>query len=133
MGLELKDTSLKSTFALANGANHVHSATFDLGPGDKVALAEFLLSAPVLVVAEIVDLDTITYSVEMDEDPAMGSPTTVIPAIIVQTGVHPDAGAAAATARFRVPTNCERYVRVTATNSGAGNASTKSAVLELLL
>jgi len=50
--------------------------------------------------------------------------------VLVQTGAG-GAGAAAATARFAIPSDCERYVRVTATNSGTGDASGASMTVNL--
>jgi hypothetical protein len=71
------------------------------------------------------------YGVQCDSDSAFGSPKTLALEALVQTGAG-GAGAAAATARFRLPTDCERYVRVSAVNSAAGDASDKSVTAELL-
>lgn len=136
MGLpNVKDAELIETKALPNGAASIYSDPIDLGAlsaaGARLHSGELLLSAPALATADLGDAATMTYDLQMDNDSAFGSPTTLIAGIIVQTGAG-GAGAAAASARFRVPTNCERYVRAKATNSAAGDASDKSLTLSLV-
>jgi hypothetical protein len=130
VGFNVRDTNLKQTKALPNGAATVYTDAFDLGAAsgkqDRLANCELLISAPALVVGDLGNGDTMKYDVQCDDDSAFGSPRTLGLAVITQTG------AAAATARFRLPTNCERYVRVAATNSAAGDASDKSVTAELL-
>lgn len=135
MGYELRDANLKVTKTLPNGAAAVNSDKIDLGSGlgdaDFLADVELLLSAPALTTAQLGDAATMTYDVQTDDDANFGSPLTLIDNAIVQTGAA-GAGAAAATKRFRLPSNVERYIRVVATNSAAGNASTVSLALEVL-
>ena len=135
MGYEIRDELLKKTKALPNGAASVTSDPIDLETGsrsDFVANCELLLSAPALATGELGDGATMKYAIETDDNSGFSSATTLIVDAIVQTGAG-GAGAAAATKRFTLPTNVERYVRAKATNSAAGNASGKSLTLEVLL
>lgn len=128
MTFALKDKSLIITTALPNGAASTSSTGIDLVAGtvgDNLADVEFVVEAPALTTSQLGDGQTITYIVETDNDSAFGSATTVISSLILQTGAG-GAGDGAETARFRLPSNCERYVRVKATKTGASNASTAS-------
>ena len=58
-------------------------------------------------------------------------PTTLAKAILTQLGAG-GVGAVAGTVRYRFPSDCDRYVRVNVTNSGAGNCSGKVVTEELL-
>jgi hypothetical protein len=131
----VRDANLKQTKALPNGANTIYTDAFDLGAqsGKQACLAqcELLISAPALVVGDLADAATMKYGVQCDNDAAFGSPKTLALEALVQTGAG-GAGAAAAKARFRLPSDCERYVRISAVNSGAGDASDKSVTVELL-
>ncbi len=102
--------------------------------GSFLARTEFVISAPALTTAEAPNGDTVTYAVQVaqDGDSAFASPTTINAAAIVQTGAG-GAGAPAATARFRLPTNFGRYVRLeVTTGAGCGNCSASSASLSAL-
>jgi hypothetical protein len=90
-----------------------------------------LVTAPALDASALPDGKAMTYAVECDDDPDFASPRTVADAVIVQTGAG-GAGAAGATARVRLPTDCERYVRCTATGSAAGDASAASMAMQML-
>lgn len=130
----VKDAELIETKALPNGAASTYTDAFDLGMGSMgqfAANCELVISAPALVVGDLADAATMKYSVQMDSDSGFGSATTIYPDVITQTGAG-GAGAAAATARVRLPTNCERYVRVRATNSASGDASDKSMTVSLV-
>ena len=135
MSYNVRDLDLKETKALPNGAAAVYCDGIDLGAissnGALLAGVEMLITAPALATADLGDGATMKYDVQCDSDSAFGSARTLGLAVITQTGAD-SAGAAAATARFRLPTNCERYVRVAATNSAAGDASDKSMTVELL-
>jgi len=89
------------------------------------------LTAPALTVGELADTQTITYSIEMDDNAAFSSATVLAASVLVQTGAG-GAGAAAGTHRFKLPSNCERYVRHKATKAGASNASTASMTSQIL-
>jgi len=130
----LGDAELTVTKALPNGAATIYTDGIDLGVSDDglhLADCELEISAPALATAELGDGDTIKYSVEMDNDSAFGSPTALFPDVLTQTGADA-AGAAAATKRVRLPSDVERYIRVKAVNSAAGNASGKSVTASLL-
>ncbi|MCY2968426.1 MAG: hypothetical protein NT069_33175, partial [Planctomycetota bacterium] len=99
--------------------------------GDFVAQVELLISAPALAVGQLANGSTMKYDVVMSVNSDLSSPTIIAKEVIVQTGAG-GAGAAAATARFRLPTNCARYVGVKATNSAAADASAASLTSELV-
>lgn len=135
MSYAVKDTSLKQTKALPNGAATVYTDPIDLeltSRADLVNGIEFLISAPALVVGDLANGKTMKYDVQTDDNSGFSSATTLIAAAITQTGAG-GAGAAAATYRFRLPSNAERYVRIAATNDDAGDASDKSMTFEALL
>jgi len=131
---QIRDATLIKTKALPNGAAAVNSDGLDVGlRGARGALledCELEIVAPILTTTELPDTKTMTYKVVCDADVAFGSPKTLGDGVLVQLGAG-GTGAAAATARFRLPTDCEQYVRVTATNSGTGNASGKSMTVAL--
>lgn len=134
MSFLMKDANLKQTKALPTGASSVTSSPIDLETstrGDFLANVEFLLSAPALAVGQLANASTMTYIIEHDTDSAFGTAATLIDKAIVQTGAG-GVGAAAATYRFRVPTNVKRYIRAKATNSAAADASASSLTLEAL-
>lgn len=134
MGLAIKDRELKVSRALPNGAAAVTSTPINLGHGsrgDWTTNAEFLISAPALVVGDLANTSTMTYDVVTSLASDMSSPTTVIKSAIVQTGAG-GVGAAAATYQFKLATDTQPYVAVKATNSASGDASDKSFTLELV-
>lgn len=134
MGLLVKDAALSQTKALPNGAAAVSADGFDLKtgvPGDFLARCELLLEAPALVVGDLANGETMIYSIETDDNAAFSSATVLAASFLTQTGAG-GAGAAAASKRFVLPVDVERYVRVKATNSGAGDASDKSMTVSLL-
>jgi len=111
-----RDANLEETKALpadAGAGNATSIDAFDLGSAHEAFLApcELELEAPALGTTPLPDGTEIHYDVE---DSADDSSYAVIAAdVIVQTGAG-GAGAAAATERFRLPSNVRRYVRVTA-------------------
>jgi hypothetical protein len=140
--LNLRDGLLTATVALPNGAAATTGASIDLGLGSKGETAwtgEFEIAAPALTTGQLPDTDTMTYDVIVSAAANLGTPTNVYPGILVQTGVG-GTGAAAATIRFRLPFSppatgsavpaTQRYLGLRSTNSGAGNASSKSATLD---
>lgn len=127
----VQDAQLILTTALPDGSTGTSSAGIDLGHGtngDFLADVEFLLTAPALTTTEQPDDKTLIYKVEHDTDSAFGTVATLISNLLTQTGAGA-AGAAAATARFRVPTTVNRYIRVTATGSASGDSTTKSFIV----
>jgi len=124
--MDLKDAALEVTKALPNGAASVNSAGIDLGlatEGQHLSECELVIEAPALATADLPDTKTMTYKVEHSADNS--SYADLFLSVIVQTGAG-GAGAVAATKRLRLPVDVRRYVRVTATNSGTGDASDKS-------
>ena len=129
----ITDAELKVTRALPTGASAVTATGIDLGHGTSgrnVADYEFLLTVPSLAVGQLANTSTMTYAIVTSANSDMSSPTVLNSAAVVQTGSG-GAGAAGNTLRFRLPTNCQRYVSVRATNSAAADASAASYSLEL--
>lgn len=134
MPLNMKDASLKVTKALPNGAATIYSDGIDLGhntTGDHLAKCELLISAPALGATPLPDAKTMKYSVQMDDNSSFSSATVLFADVITQTGAG-GAGAAAATFRLSLPANVERYIRVRAIGSAAGDASGSSLTAELV-
>jgi hypothetical protein len=130
----VQDAALIETKALKNGAGAVNSTGADLGElsylGARLAEFEGRVSAPALTTAQLPDAETQTYKVEHSDDNLTF--TTLYDALLVQTGAD-GAGAGATAKRYKIPTDCKRYVRITATGStSAGNCSTVSLTHELL-
>jgi hypothetical protein len=128
-----RDAKLIKSIALPNGAATVTSAAIELGNrvgNDFVADCELLITAPALVVGDLANSATMTYNIQQSVD--SGSTWTTHEAgAIIQTGAG-GVGAAGATRRFRFPTTVGSQIRLQVTNSGAGDASDKSATIELL-
>lgn len=131
---QVQDAGLIKTKALPNGAAAVNSDGLDTGlrgsRGAFLTECELLIEAPALATAALPDTKTMTYKVQHDSDSAFGTAVTLADAVLVQTGAG-GAGAAAASARVRLPSTVSRYVRVVATNSGAGDASGSSMTVSL--
>jgi hypothetical protein len=129
MSFGLRDAQVKETAALPNGAATIYSTGLDLGPisGPDRFLpeCESEIAAPAVTTAMLGDAATIKYSIQAAVDSAFTSPVLVAADVLTQTGAG-GAGAAAATARFRLIGQSLRYVRIRAINSAAGNASTVS-------
>ncbi len=131
---ELRDAALSITRALPNGAAATTTTAVDLGHGaNGLALAnvEFLISAPALGATPLPNTKTMTYAVVHSDNADLSSPVVLYDAVLVQTGAG-GVGDVAKTARFRVPSNCKRYIGVRATGSAAGDASGSSFTLEPL-
>jgi hypothetical protein len=67
----------------------------------------------------------------MDTDSAFGSPTSIYGTVLTQTGAG-GVGAAAATKRVALPSDCERYIRVAATADTNLDASAKSMTVNVM-
>lgn len=130
MPFDVIDRELKVTLALPNGAATTTSTGIDLGVGtqsDFSANTELVIDGPVLTTAELPNTQTITYDVYHDTASGFGT-ETLLATLGTQVGAG-GAGAAAKTFRMGFPSNVKRYIRVKTTNSGAGNASGKSATI----
>lgn len=127
MAYAAKDNSTEvydAAAALPNGAASTNSDTFDLGvgaKGDVPGTFEVEIVAPALATGVLGDGATMTYDIYHDTASDMSSEAKLLTAGI-QTGAG-GAGAATATYRFRLPIDTNRYIRVKATNSAAGDAS----------
>lgn len=133
-GYSVRDASLKKTKALPNGAASTTSDGIDLeltSRSDMVAQCELLISAPALGATPLPDTKTMKFDLLHSDNSDMSSPVTLAKEVIVQTGAS-SAGAVAATARYRLPTNVKRYVAAKATGSASGDASGSSFTVELL-
>jgi hypothetical protein len=135
-GFLMADAKLSVTRLLPAAASAtVNSLGIDLETGtrsDFVAATEVLVSAPALSTTIAPDTRTMTYRIQHDTDSAFGTAATLVDNLIVQTGAG-GVGAAAATARFKLPTNVKRYIRLQIV-SGASttDASALSATMQLL-
>lgn len=133
MPYQVQDANLIKTAALPNGAAATQTTGIDLEltvRSDLVAACELVISAPALTTGELPDGQTITYSVETDDNSGFSSAKVINGNAGVQTGAG-GVGAAAQELRVRLPSNCERHVRVKATKTGAANASAKSMTVAL--
>lgn len=121
----VRDAALIQTKALPNGAAATAIDGFDLGHGSKgdfLAQTELLIETPALGATPLPNAKTMTFSIEHDDAANFGTAVVLANQVIVQTGAG-GVGDVAKSARFRLPTNVKRYVRVKATGSGAGDAS----------
>lgn len=129
----VSDANLKVTKALPNGAATIYSDGIDLGHtsrGDFLADVELYITAPALATGIMGDGKTLLYSVQHDTDPAFGTAAVLLTNVLTQTGAGA-AGCAAATVSVRLPVDVNRYIRVRAIGSAAGDCSTGSLTAEL--
>lgn len=129
----LRDAQLAVTRALPASTTAVNSNGIKLGnspSGDFVAEGEFKVVAPAVTTSQLPDAKVMVYTLQSDNDPTFGSPTTVV-TLGTQTGAG-GAGAATAEYRYRPPSNCEDYFRlvVTPSASGTGDATGATATME---
>ena len=130
-----RDRLLTRAITLPNGANTTNSTGVDLGESalsQFVADAEVLVTAPALTTGQLGDTQTITYSLRHSNNANLSGDVELAANLIVQTGAG-GAGAAAATRRFRMPTDVRRYVFLRAVKTGASNASTASGEMAILV
>lgn len=129
----VRDASLEVTKALPNGAATIATGGIDLGHsanGDHLARCELEIQAPALATADLPDTETMIYDVYHDDASDFSSEALLYDNVITQTGAG-GAGAAAITDSVPLPADVKRYIRVKATNSGAGDASDKSVTVGL--
>ncbi len=134
MGYNVGDKTFQETKALPAEDTTVYTDALDLGAlsaaGHRLADCELVINAPALDATALPNTHTMKYSIVTDNDSAFGSAKTIAAEVIVQTGADA-AGAAAAEARFRLPSDCERYVKLAATASNDNDASDEDMSLEL--
>ena len=134
--MERRDASLAETKALPAAAATAYTDGIDLGArnatlGKFLAECEFLVAVP--ATPSLVEAKTIIVDIQTDNDVAFGSAKTVIDNIFTVTGAAAAAGGAAASERFRLPSNVERYLRAAATVlADGGNNTGVSFTLEAL-
>lgn len=125
MTRNLQDAELIQTKALPAAAATAYTTAIDLGAqsalAELAAEVEFEVSVP--ATPALVEAKTIIIDIQTDNDVAFGSPKTVIDNIITVTGAALAAGGAAASQRFRLPTNAERYLRAAATVLADGGSN----------
>ena len=132
--LQDEEAAVKKTLALPTGASTVATAGIDLGhglKGDFLARSELLITAPLLVVGELANTETMTYDVYHDTASDFSGEALLLKEVITQTGAG-GAGAAAASVQVALPAGVSRYIRVKATNSAAADASAKSLTAQLV-
>jgi len=130
----IRDATLTASIALPAADGSVYTASFDLGAApanrDFEAAVEALITAPALGATPLPNDDTMTYKLQHSTDDSTFS--TLYDAVLVQLGAG-GVGAAAATARAKLPSDCYRYIRLAATGAGTiGDCSGSSCTLELL-
>ena len=124
------DTYNETDVALPAADGTSYSTTIDLGDVDSVGENhELLITIPDLTVTHLPNADTLTVAVAAG---AATDPTALIADTIeVLTGAG-GAGATGTTTRFRLPSDCPRYVRVRSTAAGGtGDMSAVDAVVGL--
>lgn len=132
-GFLRKDVGLTKSVDLPNGAATTNSAAIDLGENNRsdfVADCEVIISAPALSVTLLPDTQTVTYSLRQSPNANLSGDSELAAGQILQTGAG-GAGAAAATRRFRLPTNVQRYVFLRCVKTGAADASGAAAEVSL--
>lgn len=135
MPLNIRDALLKLARALPNGAAAVvPAAGLDLmqsSRGDFLADMEALLNAPAMNATQMPNAKTMVYDIIHSDNADLSSPVTLVAAAITQTGAG-GVGCAAASYRYKPPSNVKRYLGWRATGSAAGDATTATANMELL-
>jgi len=130
----VRDAGQKVTRALPNGSANVTSSALDLqnsSRGSFLAAAELLISAPAMGATPMPDAKTMKYDIIHSDNADLSSSATLFAAAITQTGAS-GAGCAAATFRWKPPSDVKRYIGVKATGSAAGDATASSFTIEML-
>lgn len=129
-----RDAALKQTKALPAAAGAVNTDAIDTqksSNGHMLAECELEITAPALATEQLADGDTVVYDVIHSDSADLSGAVVLAGALITQTGAAA-AGAAGATTRYRLPTNCKRYIGLQSTTDGDGDASAAEMVLDLL-
>ena len=121
----VQDANFIKTKALPAAGASAATDPLDLGAmtakGSRTEKVEFELSLP--ATPDLVDDKTVIIDIEMDTASGFGSETSLIDNLITVTGAG-GTGAAAVTKRFRVPTDCEQFIRANATVLASGGDNT---------
>lgn len=135
MGTSMRDELLKATLALPDTQGSVKGAAIEIGNTERADFdvrCEAEVVAPALVVGDLGNGDTMTYSVITSETADFNESTVLCRDVIVQTGAD-GAGAASQAAKVRLPiSGVLKYVGIEIENSDYNDASDKSATLSLL-
>lgn len=131
----VRDANLVSKVVLPVGAVTTVGNSIDLGLSTRgqflVKAAELLIEAPALAVGALPDTKTITYDVIQSVNSDLSSPTVLVAGILVQTGAG-GVGCAAATARYRPPSNVSQYIGIRATGVATVAASGSNTTASLV-
>ena len=126
----LKDEQTTLTRALTAADGSVTSSDIDLGAylsGPTLENVELSIEVPSLTSSELASADTLTLTVQGG---ASASPTTSLNLVKVITGTG--STVAAQEIRFRLPSDCPRYINVKGTTAGTtGDMSAKSLTIAL--
>lgn len=127
----IQDALLTVTKALTSSDGSVTTGDIDLGavwPGVSLEGAELVVEIPALIAAELNTGDTLTVAIQAG---AAAAPTTALNSMgVVITGDGNAYGGS--THRFKLPSDCPRYVNVKFTTAGTtGDMSDKSATVTL--
>ena len=125
------DTDLETTIALADGAAAVNSASIDTGAGVHIGGNELEVEAPAMNVTEMPNAKTMIYDIQDSADDSSFADITNLVAVITQTGAG-GVGCATAVDRIAMPSDHRRYIRLQATGSASGDATTATAEIRLL-
>ena len=130
-----QDAELNEVIALPDADGTVYTTGHDLGavPADDARLAgmELEVRAPVLDGTALPVGGTVVYVVQHSTALASGY-ASLYGTVLTQTAAVSVGGAAEATKRVRLPSDCNRYVRISATTASAGDCSDSDAELRLL-
>lgn len=123
----IKDAEFVVTRALPTADGTVTSADLDLGADDhKPEEVELEIIVPALNATQLPNADTLTITVQGGASATPTTPLFVLPTITGSTGY------AGGTFRFRLPSNCPRYVNVKfVAAGGTGDISGSSATIQL--
>ncbi len=129
-----QDADLNKTIALPDADGSVYTTAHDLGaaPADDARLAgmELEVRAPALDGTELPAAATMVYVVQHSTDNSTFA--SLYGTVLTQTGAASVGGAAATTKRVRLPSDCNRYVRLACTGASIGDCSDSDAELRLL-
>lgn len=134
MNPSVKDYLLISTVVLPVGAATTVGTAINLGlttKGQLLNTCELYIEAPALTTGALPDTKTITYDIISSASSDMSTPTVLATGLLVQTGAA-GAGAAAATKRYRPPTDVAQYIAVRATGVATVSAAAFSATASLV-
>ena len=134
--LKIEPVTLPATAATVYSDTEALEESIDLYPltakGARLEDMELNISIPDLTVAQMVDADTLTFSILTDSvRPIDASSTVVAGDCFVCTGAG-GVGVGPLNHRFKIPSDCQRYIGVKIVHAGTGSPETAEAITELL-